>query len=177
MNTHHDETPNQSVPVAARAGSSEASRPRHWGRWALAGIAIAGVLSLGACAHRPWSHDGDPAERVERAVDRIFSKVDATDEQKARITEIANAALRQAGPMRDEWRAARGQFISALTGEKVDRQALEVLRGERLAGMEKGSVLISTAMADIAEVLTPQQRQQVRERLEKHGDGRRGHWF
>ncbi|MEZ5651149.1 MAG: Spy/CpxP family protein refolding chaperone [Burkholderiaceae bacterium] len=174
MTTPHESDRIQPTMPADDAGPT--TPPKRWTRWALAGAALAGVLTVGACSHQGWSrHGDDPAERVERAVDRIFSRVDATDEQKARINEIANGALREMGPMREQLREARGQAITALTGATVDRTTLERLRTEQVASLEKRSAVVSAALADIAEVLTPEQREQARERLSRH-EGRR-HWF
>ncbi len=144
------------------------------GRWAAVTGVVVGVLTLGACGHRGWSHGDDPAERVEHMVDRVFSKVDATDEQKARIGEIATAAWKELAPMREQWRESRSQAVVALTGEKVDRARLETLRTEQLAALQARSATLTTALADIAEVLTPEQRAQARERLERRADKHHG---
>ena len=163
MNTSHQNTLANETNL-----SSGISRRSRVGRWVAAGVLVAGVVTLGACGHRGWSHGDDPAERVSHIVDRVFSKVDASDEQKARIGEIATAAWKDIAPMRDQWRDARGAAILALTGDTVDRARLESLRTDQLAALQQRSATMTKALADIAEVLTPEQRAQARERLEHH---------
>lgn len=160
----------QNNQPAGRAGG----RRRFWIGATVA--AVIGTVTLGACGHRGggWhGHSSDPSERISHAVDRIFSRVDATDEQKTQITQIAQDAYRELAPLRDEMRDARKQALQLLTAEQVDRGALEQLRSDRMAKADKATVTASDALADIAEVLTPEQRTQVREKLAARMEKRR----
>ena len=62
-----------------------------------------------------------------------------------------------------------------LTANTIDRAALEKVRAERLAEADRVSKELVNALADVAEVLTPEQRVIVNERLEQFKSMRR-HW-
>ncbi len=136
-------------------------------------IVIIGItaltLAVSACGHnrhRGWSDEqGADPERVTKMVDKVFSRVDANDEQKAKITEIANRAIGQLKPMRAEMRGTRQQALDLLAAEKIDRAAIEQLRAERMNKADEASTIISIALADIAEVLTPEQRVKAKDKI------------
>jgi Spy/CpxP family protein refolding chaperone len=99
-------------------------------------------------------------------------EIDANDAQRDKLVTIAKAAAAELAPMREKMRAARGQGIKILGAPAVDRAALEALRAEQVANGEAMSKRMTQLMADAAEVLTPEQRQKLAERMEK----RRERW-
>ncbi|MGC1442987.1 MAG: Spy/CpxP family protein refolding chaperone [Burkholderiaceae bacterium] len=152
------------------------SRRRFWIAGALAGTLS--LATLGACSHQRsggWhDNDGDPSARIERMVDKVFSRVDASDDQKAKISEIAKSAYQDLSPLRGELKAGRSKAVELLTADSIDRAAVESLRSGQIGQLDKASERATRAMADIAEVLTPAQRAQVREKLTEHMNKRRG---
>lgn len=119
----------------------------------------------------------DPAKierRAERMAEGFSRRVDATGEQQAKLVTIAKAAAKDIAPLQSQVREARKQALKLMAEPKVDRAALEALRGAQLSNMDAVSKRMVTAMADAAEVLTPEQRQKVAERMERRGEGRRG---
>ena len=150
--------------------------------------AAAAIAGLAACAqsgrggegygHGPgygWHHRGhhgpmDPetiARRIDRGVDWVLSDVGATAEQKQKVSAIAKAAATELTPLRDRHRAARTRVIEILSAPAVDRGALEQVRAEELAMAEGASRRVTQALADIADVLTPEQRVKLREKAER----------
>ena len=165
------------------AGSLQRPRRRRW--WMFAGAAAA-VVGLAACAQPGrggegqgpgwgWHHRGhhgpmDPetiARRIDRGVDRVLSDVGASAEQKQKVSAIAKAAVAELTPLRDRHRAARTRVIEILSAPTVDRGALEKVRAEELAMAEGASRRVTQALADIADVLTPEQRVKLREKAER----------
>jgi len=151
-----------------------------WVKSAVLGLVTVGVLS--ACGHRggSWHHDdsSDPSARLEHMVDKIFSRVDATDEQKSQITTIANSAYKDLAPMRTEMKAARGQALQLLTADTIDGDAIDTLRSSQAQKIDGALTRATSALTDIAKVLTPEQRAQVREKMSARMDKRhkRGFW-
>jgi Spy/CpxP family protein refolding chaperone len=70
-------------------------------------------------------------------------------------------------------REARQQAVALLAEPTVDRAALEVLRAGQLQLAEGASRRLTQALADVADVLTPEQRRQLAERAARW-HGRRG---
>lgn len=74
-------------------------------------------------------------ERVERMVKHFAVEVDATPEQKEKLTTIAKGAARDLVPMAGKIKQARQLAIDLMGAETVDRAAIENLRaGQRVSG-------------------------------------------
>ncbi len=102
----------------------------------------------------------------ERMIDFALSSVSATSEQKLKITEIAQSAMNDLRPLRDRRYTMGLKLAILLKADTVDRAAIEKLRADEFAAFEAGSKRAAQAIADAAEVLTPQQRQQLVQRWE-----------
>ncbi len=76
--------------------------------------------------------------------------------------------------MHDRMRATGKEIHDLLLADTIDRAALETLRAERLADAEQISKNLVSALADVAEVLSPEQRKVLNERIEQFRSMRRG---
>ncbi len=176
-------------PGLAPGGGAAGARPRARRRWWMLGGIAASAAALAACAHRggdAMSADGggcgprggwhrhhrgmartpeEMAARVDRGVERVLSQVGASAEQKQRVSQIAKAALGELAPLRTQHREARQRAMSLLAAPTIDRAALEQLRSEQMRLAEQASRRITQSLADAAEVLTPEQRATLRERV------------
>jgi Spy/CpxP family protein refolding chaperone len=103
-------------------------------------------------------------------------EVDATPEQQQKLAAIAKQAARDLAPMREEARATRKQAIELLSAPKVDRAAIEKLRAAKLQHADAASRRVTQALADAAEVLTPEQRTKLAEHAARMGHRRHRHW-
>lgn len=154
------------------------------GRWRMAGMAAlaAGALTLGACSwgggHRGDHHSGwsggpiDPeraARYAEKMADRIVSTTDGTPEQKQKIQTIAQSAITDLAPMREQFGQARREAMSLLGAATVDRAAMEALRAKQIVLADNASKRLTQALADTAEVLSPEQRAKLAERMQRMG--------
>jgi periplasmic protein CpxP/Spy len=184
----HAGVPSTAVPAGGSgpSGGSGGGRPSGgaprggWSRrWKIAGIsaAVVGVLTLGACSHaghRGWAGGpgmagpADPeraAQFAEKMADRLVSRVDGTPEQRQRIAGIAQGATTDLLPLREQARATRLQSIELLRAPTVDRAGIEALRVEQLRLADAASKRLAQAIGDAAEVLTPEQRAKLAERM------------
>ena len=84
--------------------------------------------------------------------------IDATPEQKQKLTVIAEGMATDMIPVHQKMRAAKGRVVELLRQPKTDRAALEALRAEHLALADDISKRLTQGMADAADVLTPAQR-------------------
>src|SRR6266849_8605669 len=152
-------------------------RRRFFKRAAIATLigGIAAGIGIKAFAHGGgWRRGGfvdgalDPAavdEHLERMLKHLYVEIDATDEQKERLAPIVKQAAKDLLPLREKMQGARKQALEALTGDVVDRAAIEALRAEHLQLAEQASRRIAQALADAAEVLTPAQRKELAARV------------
>jgi Spy/CpxP family protein refolding chaperone len=111
-------------------------------------------------------------DRIDRGIRHAAIELDATTEQQEKLRGIAKAAIKDLLPMREKAHTARARAAELLTQPKVDRAAIEAFRTEQMALAEAASKRFAQAVADVAEVLTPEQRQKAHEWMQ----WRRGLW-
>ena len=119
----------------------------------------------------------DPAKmqaRLEKRVGYLVWDLGGTTEQRDKIVAIAKSAMSEVAGLRQQRRELREQGMALLKAPTVDRAAIEKLRVDGMALGETASKRMSQAMADAAEVLTPEQRVKFAERMEARGKGRHG---
>jgi Spy/CpxP family protein refolding chaperone len=114
--------------------------------------------------------------------ERMLDRVQATPEQKVRIREIMMAARKDLQAQRHEGKALREQGMKLLTQPDIDPKAVEDLRAQAMARHDAASKRMTQAMVEATQVLTPAQRQQIaqhverrREMMRRHHDGQRHH--
>jgi len=110
--------------------------------------------------------------RIERIVNRLGWAVDASSEQKQKITGILQKMADDLAPMRQKHQDARRQIRDVLTAQTIDRGKLEALRADQMKLADESSRRVTAALAEAAEVLTPEQRADLARRLERFGPRR-----
>jgi Spy/CpxP family protein refolding chaperone len=122
------------------------------------GIARATGVGPGFCHARKGTMARDFVEfRLGRALD----KVGATDAQKQQIKAIVDAEFAKHEALAAQHEEMHRQLLAALSGETVDRTAIEAVRSQAISKFDQGSKDLSKALGDVAEVLTPAQRSQL----------------
>ena len=145
---------------------------------AMAAVATLGFLGKAVAQGMPSRGDqGDPQAMAERRVDQLIKLVNGTPEQKTKLLALAQAAMLDMKPMREQLMAARKRGMELLSSASIDRSAIDKLRGESMQLMDGISRRMSAHMMDAAEVLTPAQRALVAEKMKQRGErgGHRGH--
>lgn len=177
-------------PNAATARPLQTAASR--GRW-LATLTAAGALAAMVAAAPQASAEageqrapyatktaahhghGHMEKRMAERVERVFSKVGATDEQKARAREIVQASSEQMKALRPADGSGPKEMLALLSAESIDRDRIEQLRAARHAQMDERSKLMTRTLADLAEVLTPEQRKDAAKSLARLGGGHPHH--
>ncbi len=118
--------------------------------------------------------DADIEAQIERIVKHAAIEIDATQEQQEKITVLVSAVAKDLKPVHDQLHATGKQIHDLLLADTIDRSALERLRAERLADAERISRNLVSALADVAEVLSPEQRKLLDERIKQFRSMRRG---
>ncbi len=149
----------------------------------LAGITTAaaglGALAFGALAHGRRHGGGpiDPAkmeQHLDRMLQHMYVEIDATDAQKQKLDPIVKQAAKDLAPLRDKVREARREGVKLLSADTIDRGAIERFRTQQIGATDVASRRFTQALADLAEVLTPEQRRKLAARAGRHGRGGMG---
>ncbi len=113
---------------------------------------------------RQAAYDPDMVRaRLEFATDWILSRIDASDEQRQQVKAIVQATVQDLAPIREQHHQNKQTMLQALTQPSIDRAALGDIRHAELQLAETASERMVTALADVAEVLTPEQRTRLAE--------------
>lgn len=120
----------------------------------------------------------DPAVLQERAdfmADWVLGRVNATDAQRTQVKAALQASINQMLVLRDQHHANRDAIRAALTQPTIDRTELERIRIEEMKLAETASTTLIASIADIAEVLEPEQRQAIADMAARWSGHRHGH--
>jgi len=141
----------------------------------IAAVGLVGTIAAG-CGNRHgghWGHHGhhfsDPEEakeHAEKAAEWMLGKVDASAEQEEQVKAIVTAAVGDFTGLANQHRAQRAAFIAAFAQAIVDREELEKIRRSEMELAEAASTRLVQTMADVADVLTADQRQEILERFQ-----------
>lgn len=142
---------------------------------------VAGVTGVAMAENGPMIHmmhgmpghggmmSTDPAAMAAHLDKMIATMVpDATPEQKAKLMEIARGVHTDLGAVHAQFGQAHKRIHDILLQPTVDRAALEALRVGQMQQMDAASKRVLTALADAAEVLTPEQRARVAQHMHGH---------
>ncbi|HYB99357.1 MAG TPA: Spy/CpxP family protein refolding chaperone [Candidatus Limnocylindrales bacterium] len=123
--------------------------------------------ALHAFSRGPGCHGEKARERIGTFVSFAMHRLDATDEQEERVQSVVAEAIDELEPLRDQHRAHRDELAALLSQPTVDRDAIEKLRQQELALAEELTQTIADAIADTADILTPDQRVELVAQLER----------
>lgn len=155
---------------------------KSWIRRTLIGVFGASVLfgGLAACSHRGhhgygWQgiSDEDAAKMKARMVDKVGSRLDLDEAQKAKLGALADQlrAQRQALVAGSDPRA---DIQSLVAGNTFDRAKARAFVDAKTGAIQSKSPELIAALGDFYDSLKPEQQQKVRDFMSRgrHGWGR-----
>ena len=114
----------------------------------------------------PHLFAGSP-ERLSRGVDHMLDGLNASDAQRSQIKQIVLAAAAELKGQHEAGRALRDKAAAVFTAPTVDAAAAESLRQQMITQHDTASRRVLQAMLDISNVLTPEQRSKMGQRLKE----------
>ena len=110
---------------------------------------------------------GGQPRHFSRMVDHLLDGLSATDAQRAQIKQIAMGLAADIKTQRDSARGLREKGLQIFTAPTVDAVAAEAVRQQMSAQHDMTSKRYLKAMLDVSNVLTPEQRAKVGERMKQ----------
>jgi protein CpxP len=134
-----------------------------------------------ACEHG-WEHGGPGAFMSGKAMDaehmgkfagqrvsHMLDEVKASDAQKEKASAIVKASVQKGAPLAEKMRDNHAQLGKLMSAATLDKAAIESLRVEQIKLADEASKLATQTMLDVAEILTPEQRAKLAEKMEHRG--------
>jgi periplasmic protein CpxP/Spy len=139
-----------------------------------------GGFAPGPADWRSGLLDGAIEAVVEAHADRMIRhlavEIDATTEQQDKLRAVVRSAVQDLLPVREKLLSARATARDLLTQQTIDRAAIEKLRTDQIAVHDAVSKRLVQAVADAADILTPEQRRRLSSMLPPRGGPWGGGW-
>ena len=152
---------------------------KNWLKRILVGVFGAGVLfgGLAACSHRPhhgygWQavSEEDAAKMKARLVEKVGSRLDLDEAQKAKLGVLADKLREQRNALVAGGNP-REEVQSLVAGATFDRSKAKALVDAKTGAIAAKSPELIAAFGDFYDSLRPEQQAKVREFMSR---GRRG---
>jgi len=128
-------------------------------------LLILGLIVAGCSKHR--FHKKSPEEKAEWITDKISSELDLNDSQKVKLNEIKADVLikyKEHGDFKsDIW----NELNSQLKSERINEQSLNDTFSSKEKQFSEMRALLVNKFAEFYAILTPEQRNQLSEKIEK----------
>lgn len=142
----------------------------------LASTLFVATAGLSAAHAGPRGHGPAEVGQMDgRGMERMLDAVNATAEQRAQIRQIHETARADMRAQHETQRGLREQMRQLFTQPTVDANAVEALRQQMMAGHDRRSQRMTQAMVEASRVLTPEQRRQIGERMQRRSEMMRRH--
>ena len=153
-----------------------------WVRRLLVGVFGASVLfgGLAACSHRGEHRAGwhaaseeDAARFKAKMVERVASRLDLDEAQKAKLGVVADKLREQRLAFVPPGKDPRAEVQALIGGATFDRAGAKAFVDAKTAAVASKSPEVIGAFGDFYDSLKPEQQQKLRDVMSKWG-GRRG---
>ena len=132
-----------------------------------ASIAVGGLTACSSNHHRGPMNAEKMAEVRGKVVERVSSKLDLNDAQKAKLNVLADKMEAQRTAFIGKTADPRAEMRALVAGEKFDRARAQTLLDEKTRAVQTSSPEVISAMADFYDSLNPEQQQKVRELMQR----------
>ena len=134
--------------------------------------------------HRGFGDEPKSAQEVRDhlglVTDHLLDRVDATDAQRANVDKILDKVAPDIYKDKLAAHDLRKELKDELTASKIDKEQIETTRKAAMDLADDASKTVLAAVEELADTLTPTQRQQVADAIARHmseeadDDGPRG---
>ena len=128
---------------------------------------VGGALTLTGCHHR--CHDPKRAQAfLTSRVDDLLDDVKATDAQRQQIHAVTDPLIARGKALHEGHTAQKTELLALWRSDQPDAARLHALVDARAAAMKGFVDEAADAALQIHAILTPEQREQLARKLERH---------
>ncbi len=109
----------------------------------------------------------EPEAKAAFVSEKIANRADATAEQQASIEAVLVDLFTDMDALKAEKETFHAQVKDVLTAETIDAEELQALRAQGMDKVDDASTQAVDALAEIASILTPEQRADLADDMEK----------
>ncbi len=115
-------------------------------------------------------HDPERAkEHMEYATGWMLKRLDVEEDVQEQIQTRLDTAFDELVPLAEAHKDTRHLWIETVLGaDEVDREGLEAQRATAMASADRATEIVTNALADVAEMLTPEQRAEIAEKIQRY---------
>lgn len=133
-----------------------------------ASIAVGGLTACSSGHHHRGPMNAEKMAEVRgKVVERVSSKLDLNDAQKAKLNVLADKMEVQRTAFIGKTADPRAEMQALVAGEKFDRTRAQTLLDEKTRAVQTSSPEVISALADFYDSLNPEQQQKVRELMQR----------
>jgi Spy/CpxP family protein refolding chaperone len=119
---------------------------------------------------RGWS-DERITEMRSKAVDKISDKLALSGVQKQKLGALADEMIASRKALKGGSADPRADLKALIAGDKFDRTQAQTLLDQKTQAVQGNGPKVLAAFGDFYDSLSPEQQQQVRDKLDKRGHG------
>ena len=137
-------------------------------------VGIIGILligGIGACKHgcHPGGFDVFDLQAI---TNRVASRLDLTDSQKAEFEKMAGEVMEKAKTMHAQRDAFRQELAELVRQEDIDKAVVDEMVEQKMVKMREMADFVTERLITFHGTLTPEQREKIATRIEENDQDR-----
>jgi protein CpxP len=133
----------------------------------LAVVAGIGVTAVWAGNHGFGPGQWDSTDRMQHGIERMAKRLDLSDEQQTNIEAIVRSSRTAAEPYREQLSTLRTDLRELVEADEYYEEQVRIMLDTRAAAMVELMVIGTRTMHEVRAELTPEQRAEADEMLER----------
>ena len=130
------------------------------------------IFGVGGCRHGHHRGGFDEYD-LEAATNRIASRLELTESQKAELKDIFSEIAAKAKEMKADRETRHEEFANLIRQEAISKETVDLMISEKLDKMKDLADLASSRLITFHASLSPEQRELVANHIEDHSASRR----
>jgi len=125
------------------------------------------IGGLAACKHRRGPCGFDQFD-LQAGINRVASRLDLTEEQKADLDQIAHEITEKARALQEVRSVRQQELANVVRQDSIDQAVVDEMISARFNEMREMVDFASVRLIAFHSNLTPEQREKIAQRIEDH---------